>query len=107
MKTAVINKRAGGMGLISGRKAFQRPMKDGVGAAQRHPGRLSGEGSHDRVAAYASCQLPPARVFAQRLVRAAEREVVPRDPSGAKNLAFEALVIARQRSRRRPSPRRR
>ena len=24
------NKRAGGMGLISGRKAFQRPMKDGV-----------------------------------------------------------------------------
>lgn len=29
-KTAVINKRAGGMGLISGRKAFQRPMKEGV-----------------------------------------------------------------------------
>jgi class I fructose-bisphosphate aldolase len=31
VKTAVINKRAGGTGLISGRKAFQRPMKDGVG----------------------------------------------------------------------------
>jgi fructose-bisphosphate aldolase, class I len=30
VKTAVINKRAGGMGLISGRKAFQRPMKDGT-----------------------------------------------------------------------------
>ena len=30
VKTAIINKRAGGMGLISGRKAFQRPMKDGV-----------------------------------------------------------------------------
>jgi class I fructose-bisphosphate aldolase len=29
-KTAVINKRAGGMGLISGRKAFQRPMKEGA-----------------------------------------------------------------------------
>ncbi len=29
--TAVINKRAGGMGLISGRKAFQRPMKEGIG----------------------------------------------------------------------------
>lgn len=28
--TAVINKRAGGMGLISGRKAFQRPMSEGV-----------------------------------------------------------------------------
>ncbi len=28
--TAVINKRAGGMGLISGRKAFQKPMEDGV-----------------------------------------------------------------------------
>ncbi|NLT16344.1 MAG: class I fructose-bisphosphate aldolase [Clostridiales bacterium] len=30
VKTAVINKRAGGMGLILGRKAFQRPMKEGV-----------------------------------------------------------------------------
>jgi class I fructose-bisphosphate aldolase len=28
--TAVINKRAGGIGLISGRKAFQKPMKDGI-----------------------------------------------------------------------------
>ncbi len=28
--TAVINKRAGGMGLISGRKAFQKPLKDGI-----------------------------------------------------------------------------
>ncbi|HLF65560.1 MAG TPA: class I fructose-bisphosphate aldolase [Saprospiraceae bacterium] len=31
VSTAIINKRAGGMGLISGRKAFQRPMKEGVG----------------------------------------------------------------------------
>ncbi len=30
VETAVINKRAGGMGLISGRKAFQKPMKDGI-----------------------------------------------------------------------------
>ncbi len=30
VRTAVINKRAGGMGMISGRKAFQRPMTDGV-----------------------------------------------------------------------------
>jgi len=30
VKTAVINKRAGGMGLISGRKAFQKPLKEGV-----------------------------------------------------------------------------
>jgi class I fructose-bisphosphate aldolase len=30
VKTAVINKRAGGMGLILGRKAFQRPMNEGV-----------------------------------------------------------------------------
>ena len=29
--TAVVNKRAGGMGLISGRKAFQRPMAEGAG----------------------------------------------------------------------------
>ncbi len=30
VRTAVINKRAGGMGLISGRKAFQKPMQQGV-----------------------------------------------------------------------------
>jgi class I fructose-bisphosphate aldolase len=30
VRTAVINKRAGGMGMISGRKAFQRPMTEGI-----------------------------------------------------------------------------
>ena len=30
VRTAVINKRAGGTGLISGRKAFQRPMYEGI-----------------------------------------------------------------------------
>jgi fructose-bisphosphate aldolase, class I len=30
VRTAVINKRAGGIGLISGRKAFQRPMSEGI-----------------------------------------------------------------------------
>ena len=30
VETAVINKRAGGMGLIMGRKAFQKPFKEGV-----------------------------------------------------------------------------
>jgi fructose-bisphosphate aldolase, class I len=30
VRTAVINKRAGGTGLISGRKAFQRPFEEGV-----------------------------------------------------------------------------
>jgi len=30
VRTAVINKRGGGMGLISGRKAFQRPMAEGA-----------------------------------------------------------------------------
>jgi fructose-bisphosphate aldolase, class I len=34
VKTAVINKRAGGTGLISGRKAFQKPMKDGAALLQ-------------------------------------------------------------------------
>jgi fructose-bisphosphate aldolase, class I len=34
VKTAVVNKRAGGMGLISGRKAFQRPLKDGAALLQ-------------------------------------------------------------------------
>ena len=31
VQTAIINKRAGGMGLISGRKAFQKPLKEGIG----------------------------------------------------------------------------
>ena len=35
VETAVINKRAGGMGLILGRKAFQRPMNEGVEMLQR------------------------------------------------------------------------
>ena len=30
IETAVINKRAGGMGLIAGREIFQRPMKEGI-----------------------------------------------------------------------------
>jgi len=30
VKTAIINKRAGGMGLILGRKAFQKPMDEGI-----------------------------------------------------------------------------
>ena len=30
VRTAVINKRAGGQGLIAGRKAFQRPMAEGI-----------------------------------------------------------------------------
>ena len=30
VRTAVVNKRAGGTGLISGRKAFQRPLADGI-----------------------------------------------------------------------------
>lgn len=34
VRTAVINKRAGGTGLISGRKAFQRPMAEGAGLLQ-------------------------------------------------------------------------
>ena len=47
--TAVINKRAGGMGLISGRKAFQRPMAEGAKLLQHDPGRLPGHGHHDRL----------------------------------------------------------
>ena len=49
VRTAVINKRAGGMGLICGRKSFQRPMADGRRAPQRYPGRLPGRSGHDRL----------------------------------------------------------
>ena len=36
VRTAVINKRAGGIGLISGRKAFQKPMKEGIKLLPSH-----------------------------------------------------------------------
>ncbi len=49
VRTAVINKRAGGTGLISGRKAFQRPIERGCRAAQRHPGRLPRHEHHRRL----------------------------------------------------------
>ena len=49
VRTAVINKRAGGTGLISGRKAFQRPMAEGHRAPQRDPGRLPRPGDHGRI----------------------------------------------------------
>jgi len=39
VRTAVVNKRAGGSGLISGRKAFQRPMNEGI-KLLNHPGCL-------------------------------------------------------------------
>ena len=73
VKTAVINKRAGGMGLISGRKAFQRPMKEGVGAAQRHPGRLPHEGSDDRVTRRSRSVLYSDRSAIAGSIRAARR----------------------------------
>ena len=71
VRTAVINKRAGGMGLISGRKAFQRPMAEGVDAAQRDPGRVPLQGGDGRLACIlASFRLRPTmhtqRVFSPR-----------------------------------------
>ena len=52
VKTAVINKRAGGMGLISGRKAFQRPLKEGVGLLNAIQDVYLHAGSDDRVAGW-------------------------------------------------------
>ena len=49
VRTAVINKRAGGIGLISGRKAFQRPIERGRRAPQRDPGRLPRRVDHRRL----------------------------------------------------------
>ena len=49
VRTAVINKRAGGQGLIVGRKSFQRPMDEGRGAHPGRPGRLLGPRGHDRL----------------------------------------------------------
>src|SRR3712207_8071546 len=38
--TAVVNKRAGGSGLISGRKAFQRPIAEGAKRSEEHTSEL-------------------------------------------------------------------
>ena len=45
----MINKRAGGTGLISGRKAFQRPMKEGVGLLNAIQDVYLTQRDHDRV----------------------------------------------------------
>ena len=49
VRTAVINKRAGGMGLIVGRKAFQRPDGRGRLPHPHHPGRLPEHRGHRRL----------------------------------------------------------
>jgi len=50
VRTAVINKRAGGMGLISGRKAFQKPMAEASRCSTRSRTSTCRR-RHDRVAA--------------------------------------------------------
>ena len=105
VKTAVINKRAGGMGLISGRKAFQRPMKEGVAllnaiqdvySNKTHHGRVStgaaeaaGEGGragcsrghHRRLAA-----ADAARLFGRRRVHGLRRSRHPGERPSASSL---------------------
>jgi hypothetical protein len=49
VRTAVINKRAGGVGLISGRKTFQKPDGRGRQAVPRHPGCLPRRQRHRRL----------------------------------------------------------
>ena len=55
IRTAVINKRAGGTGLISGRKAFQRPDERRGCAPQGNPGRLPREGRDGRLEGSLTC----------------------------------------------------
>ena len=65
VRTAVINKRAGGMGLIVGRKAFQRPMSEGVGTHPSNPGRLPRRLGHSRLARQMRAVLPVSPVVPQ------------------------------------------
>ena len=78
--TAVINKRAGGMGLISGRKAFQRPMKEGVEPAQRHSGCLPGQGSHRGLRTSSSPLSPPLSASRFRAMAATKGGTNGRNP---------------------------
>ena len=50
VRTAVINKRAGGAGLISGRKAFQRPLREGVELLNAIQDVYLSRRGHDRLA---------------------------------------------------------
>ena len=54
VRTAVINKRAGGTGLISGRKAFQRPMAEGVELLNAIQDVYLDGAHHDRLSAVSS-----------------------------------------------------
>ncbi len=77
VRTAVINKRAGGAGLIVGRKAFQRPTEEGAALIHASPGRLPGRIGDRRLSG------------AGRPPRPARTATVPRryDPCGAVALA--------------------
>ena len=108
VRTAVINKRAGGMGLISGRKAFQRPMTEGVKLLnaiqdvyldeQHHRGVAAGRGAQGRTSNITSAERP----------RSARRRVLPRSerrrPRSFPRTAFLALAN-RCFGRGRPAPR--
>ena len=76
-RTAVINKRAGGMGLISGRKAFQRPMDEGVALLNAIQDVYLSARGHDRVATRSRAARGPAIVPAPSL----RRSPTPRDRS--------------------------
>ena len=73
VRTAVINKRAGGMGLISGRKAFQRPMAEGVKLLQLDPGRLSRSVDHGGVGRVGRWTRPSGHVDSQSRAHGASR----------------------------------
>ena len=103
IRTAVINKRAGGTGLISGRKAFQRPMQEGAALLTAiqdvylsKDDRLSvGADSLGRGCKARRCETYPEQL-PQRVVRALEGEFVPRNLVGREEPRFEPLVIAGQ-----------
>ena len=61
VRTAVINKRAGGTGLISGRKAFQRPMAEGVELLNAIQDVYLDDVDHHRLTAGGRAAGPPTR----------------------------------------------
>ena len=73
VKTAVINKRAGGMGLISRPQGLPAPDGRGRQAAERDPGRLPLQGRHGRLGALTSAETGPTTAPVRGLTAARAR----------------------------------
>ena len=99
VRTAVINKRAGGMGLISGRKAFQRPMDEGIELLNAIQDARCGARPGDRPSRPFPTSPPSRRCCRARQARSALRNEAGAIKPGIGNSPTKRSTAARSPSR--------